>query len=135
MMSVQDNILFDLGAAATRNIIVDAEKLGSGGSFVLVTSTDAMTALLNQTFTVYETGSDTPAFDLTVGGGIISWNNYDWKLELNSSSTSLTLSWTRSTTLTQTTAAMMSSSPWTEDLQRSRNTSLFSTSLAAPSLF
>ena len=133
MMTTQDNILFDLGAAAARDIIIDAAKLGSGGSFTLVTSSDALTALLEKNFTVYEKGAETGSFDLTVGGGIFTWNDFDWKLDLNSAKTSLTLSWTRSTS-SQQAVASMSASALSDELLRGRNSS-FAGTLASPGLY
>ncbi len=131
MMTTQDNVLFDLSAATTRNIIVNADELGNGGSFVLVTSSEKLTALLETTFSVYETEAENAAFDLTVGGEIVTWNDFDWKLELNSSSTSLTLSWTR--TESSVAEAAMSVSDFPEELLRSRNTG-FPGTLASASL-
>ena len=133
MMTTQDNVLFDLSAAATRSIIVDEDQLGSGGSFVLVTNSEKLTGLLEKTFTVYETETEGAVFDLTVGGETVTWNDFDWSLELNSSSTSLTLSWTR--TAAAETDAAMAVSNLSEELLRSRNTVLSGGTLASATLF
>lgn len=118
MMTLQDNLLFDLAAASERTIIVDETKIGNGGSFVLVTNQEAMTALRDKTFTVRESGSDEAAFELTVDGGSFRWNEFDWKLELNSSGTSLTLSWKRSPLPEESVSAMASTPLTAQELLR-----------------
>ena len=118
MMTLQDNLLFDLAAASGRTIIVDETKIGNGGSFVLVTNQEAMTALRDKTFTVRESGSDEAAFELTVDGGSFRWNEFDWKLELNSSGTSLTLSWKRSPLPEESVSAMASTPLTAQELLR-----------------